>query len=142
METNTFVKAAGLSGPVITNMFGNPAIPYPRNVSGPCSHAAALTNVFVSIEHDVEVIADCIEYLRDNGYATIEATEAAQQEWSEFVNTVADFTVYPQCNSWYLGANIPGKPRVFMTMIGFPMYVERVNDVIAKGYEGFTLTRA
>jgi cyclohexanone monooxygenase len=103
---------------------------------------AALTNVFVSLEHDVEVITDCIQYLRDNEFATIEATETAQQEWSAFVNMVANLTVYPQCNSWYLGSNIPGKPRVFMTMLGFPTYVERVNDVVAQGYQGFVLTRA
>jgi cation diffusion facilitator CzcD-associated flavoprotein CzcO len=128
-------------GPLTYLGYGVAGFPNMFVITGPLS-PAALTNVFVSLEHDVEVIAECIEYLRDNGYATIEATETAQQEWSEFVNLVASFTVYPQCNSWYLGANIPDKPRVFMTMIGFPTYVERVNDVIAKGYDGFTLTRA
>lgn len=128
-------------GPLTYLGYGVAGFPNMFVITGPLS-PAALTNVFVSLEHDVEVITDCITFLRENDYATIEATETAQQEWAEFVNLVASFTVYPQCNSWYLGANIPGKPRVFMTMLGFPTYVERVNDVIAKEYEGFTLTRA
>ena len=56
------------------------------------------------------------------------------------MNMVADFTLFPSCNSWYLGANVPGKPRVFMPLLGFPTYVEKCNDVAAKGYEGFALT--
>jgi cyclohexanone monooxygenase len=57
------------------------------------------------------------------------------------VNDVADLTLYPTCNSWYLGANVPGKPRVFMPYLGFPPYVEKCNEVAAKGYEGFALSR-
>ena len=55
------------------------------------------------------------------------------------MNAVADFTLFPSCNSWYLGANVPGKPRVFMPLLGFPPYVEQCDDVAAKGYEGFVL---
>jgi len=53
-----------------------------------------------------------------------------------------DFTLFPSCNSWYLGANVPGKPRVFMPLLGFPPYVEKCNEVAAKGYEGFALSGA
>jgi cyclohexanone monooxygenase len=109
-------------------------------ITGPLS-PASLTNVIVSIEHNVEFIRDCIAYLREHEYVCIEATEDAQDAWAEHVNMIASFTVYPSCNSWYLGSNIPGKPRVFMTLIGFPPYVERCNDVAAKGYEGFVLAR-
>jgi cation diffusion facilitator CzcD-associated flavoprotein CzcO len=109
-------------------------------ISGPLS-PAALTNVIVSIEHNVDFIADCITYLDEQGYSTIEATEPAQDAWAEHVNAIAQFTIYPSCNSWYLGSNVPGKPRVFMTLLGFPPYVERCDDVAAKGYEGFTLSR-
>ena len=63
----------------------------------------------------------------------------AQDQWVDYVNMVADFTLFPSCNSWYLGANVPGKPRVFMPLLGFPPYVERCNEVAAKGYEGFAL---
>jgi cyclohexanone monooxygenase len=55
----------------------------------------------------------------------------------EHVNAVADRTLYPRCNSWYVGANIPGKKRVFMPLLGFPAYVEKCNEVAAKDYEGF-----
>ena len=110
-------------------------------ITGPLS-PAPLTNVVMSIEHNVGFIGDCIEYLREHSYVAIEPTEDAQDGWAAHVNMVADFTVYPSCNSWYLGSNIPGKPRVFMTLIGFPPYAERCNDVAAKGYEGFVLTRA
>jgi len=128
-------------GPVTYLGLGVASFPNLFVLTGPLS-PAALTNVFVSIEHDVEFVADCIAYLRENDYATIEATEEAQLEWSMFVNMVADLTVYPSCDSWYLGSNIPGKPRVFMTMLGFPIFVERCNDIAAKGYEGFALSRA
>jgi cyclohexanone monooxygenase len=128
-------------GPLTYLGYGIAGFPNLFVMTGPLS-PAALTNVFVSIEHDVETIADCIAFLRENNYATIEATESAQEQWSEIVNMIANATVYPRCNSWYLGANIPGKPRVFMTMLGFPTYVQRVNEVVANNYAGFVLTRA
>jgi cyclohexanone monooxygenase len=108
-------------------------------ISGPGS-PSVLTNMIVSIEQHVEWIADCMTYLRDNGFDRIEATRDAQDAWVEHVNAIADFTLFPSCNSWYLGANVPGKPRVFMPLLGFPPYVEKCNEVAAKGYEGFALS--
>ena len=67
----------------------------------------------------------------------LEATVEAENDWVDHVNEVANMTLFPGCNSWYLGANIPGKPRVFMPYIGFPMYVEKCEEVVAKNYEGF-----
>jgi cyclohexanone monooxygenase len=55
------------------------------------------------------------------------------------VNAVADRTLYPQCNSWYVGANIPGKKRVFMPLLGYPDYVKKCDEVVAKDYEGFDI---
>ena len=107
-------------------------------ISGPGS-PSVLTNMIVSIEQHVNWITDCIGYLRDNGHSHIEATPEAQDAWVAYVNTIADFTLFPSCNSWYLGANVPGKPRVFMPLLGFPAYVEKCNDVAAKRYEGFAL---
>ena len=78
-------------------------------ISGPGS-PSVLTNMIVSIEQHVEWITDCIDYLRENGHRRIEATLEAQDAWVEFVNTVAGYTLFPSCNSWYLGANVPGKP--------------------------------
>ncbi len=107
-------------------------------ISGPGS-PSVLTNMVVSIEQHVDWIATCIEYLRKHGKRRIEATLAAEDEWVEHVNMVAGLTLYPRCNSWYLGANVPGKPRVFMPYIGFPPYVMKCAEVVAKGDEGCEL---
>ncbi|MEO6410064.1 MAG: cyclohexanone monooxygenase, partial [Burkholderiaceae bacterium] len=94
----------------------------------------------VSIEHHVDWIADCVGYLRAHGHPTIEPTPAAQAAWLGYVNLVASHTVMLSCNSWYLGANIPGKARMFMPLAsGFPVYAERCADVARMGYEGFAL---
>ena len=107
-------------------------------VSGPGS-PSVLTNMIVSIEQHVDWIADCLDYLRARGHATIEARGEAEDQWVDHVNTVAGRTLFPSCNSWYLGANVPGKTRVFMPLVGFPPYVEKCNEVAARGYEGFIL---
>jgi len=106
-------------------------------ITGPGS-PSVLTNMIVSIEQHVDWIADCIAHLRKSGRAAIEAQPRAQDAWVAHVNAVADRTLYPMCNSWYVGANIPGKTRVFMPLLGFPAYVEKCNEVVSKGYEGFT----
>jgi cyclohexanone monooxygenase len=74
------------------------------------------------------------------GLRRIEATPEAEDAWVAHVNEVADGTLYPSCNSWYLGSNIPGKPRVFMPYLGFPAYVQKCDQVAANAYEGFMLT--
>jgi cyclohexanone monooxygenase len=109
-------------------------------ISGPGS-PSVLTNMIVSIEQNVEWIADCIAHLRNHGYRHIEPTSDAQAAWVEFVNQIADFTLFPTCNSWYLGANVPGKPRVFMPYVGFPSYVEKCEEVAGRGYDGFVLEK-
>ena len=109
------------------------------HIAGPGS-AAAFTNVIKSIEHQVEWIAECIRYLDEHGHATIEATEQAESNWVAIVNAVAEQTVLLSCNSWYLGANIPGKPRVFMPFAaGYPAYVEQCAAVARSGYQGCEL---
>ena len=68
----------------------------------------------------------------------VETSEEAETEWVQQVNAIAAQTLYTSgCNSWYLGANIPGKPRIFMPHIGFPTYVEKCNEVAAQDYRGF-----
>jgi cation diffusion facilitator CzcD-associated flavoprotein CzcO len=108
-------------------------------ITGPGS-PSVLTNVIASIEHHVEWIADCISAMQHLGASRIEATPEAQAAWVEHVNAVAAATLYPTCNSWYLGANVPGKPRVFMPLPGHPAYAERCATVAANGYEGFVLS--
>ena len=106
-------------------------------IAGPGS-PSVLSNMVPSIEQNVDWIADCIGYMRENGFACVEANVEAEEEWVAHVNEVADATLYSKTYSWYIGSNIPGKVRVFMPYIGFPEYVRRCNDVVAKGYEGFT----
>lgn len=122
----------GLAVPDFPNMF---------TISGPGS-PSVLTNMVASIEQHVDWINDCIVYMRDKEAVSIEASEAAAEDWVLHVNAVADQTLYPTCNSWYLGANVPGKTRVFMPLLGFPPYVERCDAVAAANYQGFELTSA
>ena len=71
----------------------------------------------------------------------IEATAEAEDDWVDHVNEVGDTTLFPTANSWYMGANVPGKPRVFMPYVGgVGVYREICDEVAAKGYEGFTIT--
>jgi cyclohexanone monooxygenase len=108
-------------------------------ITGPGS-PSVLSNMIVSIEQHVDWIADCLAFLRRRALASIEASREAEEQWVSHVNEVAHMTLYPQANSWYMGANIPGKPRIFMPYIGGVGVYRRIcNDVAAKGYEGFTM---
>jgi cation diffusion facilitator CzcD-associated flavoprotein CzcO len=128
------------AGPRTYLGIGSAGFPNLFTISGPGS-PSVLTNMLPSIEQHVNWIANCIRYLCEHELASIEATTEAEDAWVAHVNAVADATLYPTCNSWYLGANIPGKPRVFMPYIGFPAYVEKCNEVAGKGYLGFAVTR-
>jgi cation diffusion facilitator CzcD-associated flavoprotein CzcO len=109
-------------------------------ITGPGS-PSVLTNMLPSIEQHVDWITDCIVYAQERGLGSIEPTLAAEHEWMMHVTEVANATLFPLCNSWYVGANIPGKPRVFMPYIdGFPRYVETCNRIAADGYTGFALS--
>jgi cyclohexanone monooxygenase len=109
-------------------------------ITGPGS-PSVLSNMIVSIEQHVDWIADCLAFMRRRALATIEASVEAEEQWVSHVNEVAQLTLYPQANSWYMGANIPGKPRIFMPYIGGVGVYRRIcDDVSAKGYEGFRLT--
>lgn len=108
-------------------------------VTGPGS-PSVLTNMMMSIEQHVEWIADCIGHMAKRQFGVLEPTPEAEAEWVAHVAEVADTTLFPQANSWYMGANVPGKPRVFLPYVGgFPAYVEACNDVVANGYRGFAL---
>ena len=110
-------------------------------VTGPGSPGVK-TQMIASIEQHVDWIADCIGHLRKGGFDRIEASPQAERDWVEHVNKVADSTLYPLANSWYMGANIPGKPRVFMPYVGgFDRYKRQCDAIAAKGYEGFKLSK-
>jgi cyclohexanone monooxygenase len=108
-------------------------------ITGPGS-PSVLTNMIVSIEQHVRWIGDCLAWLRARGLRRIEASPEAEASWVGHVNEVAGRTVFPGCNSWYLGANVPGKVRVFMPLLGFPAYADRCDAVVAAGYEGFEVS--
>ncbi len=111
-------------------------------ITGPGS-PSVLSNMIVSIEQHVEWIADCLTAMRSSGFSAIEATVAAEDKWVDHVNEVAQGTLYPTANSWYMGANVPGKPCIFMPYIGgVGVYRQMCDDVAAKGYEGFAMSAA
>lgn len=93
-------------------------------------------------EAHVNWIADAIGYLDEHGYAGMEAEPDAVDDWIVECNRRADATLFPQANSWYMGANVPGKPRVFMLFIGgFAAYLDICHEVAAAGYKGFRLLK-
>jgi cyclohexanone monooxygenase len=132
---------AWAAGPRTYLGLGVPGFPNMFIITGPGS-PSVLTSMLGSIHQHVTWTGDCLAYLRTHAIASIEATAEAADGWVGHVNSVADQTLYPTCNSWYLGANIPGKTRVFMPLIGFPSYAEKCAKVAANGYEGFVLARA
>jgi cyclohexanone monooxygenase len=109
-------------------------------ITGPGS-PSVLSNMIVSIEQHVDWIADCLDHLRRRGRRAIEPTAQAEDEWVAHVNRVGHATLYPLADSWYMGANIPGKPRIFMPYVGgVGVYRQKCDEIAAGGYAGFTLT--
>jgi cation diffusion facilitator CzcD-associated flavoprotein CzcO len=110
-------------------------------ITGPGS-PSVLCNMPVAIEQHADWITDCIEHMRSNGLERIEARSEAVEKWVGEVNEVANRTLLPIAkHSWYLGANIPGKPRVFMPYAGGMIhYREICQNVAARSYEGFALS--
>ena len=110
-------------------------------ITGPGSPSVK-TQMIIAIEQHMDWIADCLTTMRERGMTRIEPTQDAERDWVRHVNEVADSTLYPLANSWYIGANIPGKPHVFMPYVGgFAGYKKRCDAVAANGYEGFTRSR-
>ena len=108
-------------------------------ITGPGS-PSVLSNMAVSIEQHVDWVADSLADLREKGIETIEPTPTAEAGWVQHVNDCADITLYPSANSWYMGANVPGKPRVFLPYIGgVDNYRKTCDRVVAEGYLGFAL---
>jgi cyclohexanone monooxygenase len=134
----TKLEDAWSAGPRTYLGLGVPSFPNLFLVTGPGS-PSVLTNMVTSIEQHVEWITRCLEDLRDAGHDTIEATQQAADNWVAYVNSIAAITLFNSCNSWYLGANVPGKPRIFMPLPGFPPYAEQCESVRNNGYEGFAL---
>lgn len=133
------LKDAWSAGPLTYLGLGVAGFPNFFILAGPGS-PSVLANVIMAIEQQVDWVADLLVYMRAKRMETIEPTPEAQAAWVEAVNTAAAATLYPKAGSWYLGANIPGKPRVFMPYCGgLNVYAQRCGDVAEKGYEGFNL---
>jgi len=126
-------------GPVAYLGLAMEGFPNLFTITGPGS-PSVLSNVIVSIEHHVDWITECIDVLRAEGVSTFEPEAQAEQQWVRHVSEVAADTMYtsPNCGSWYLGSNIPGKERIFMPYVGgVGRYRDRCEEIAANGYEGF-----
>lgn len=111
-------------------------------ITGPGS-PSVFSNMVVSIEQHVDWITHLLAHAREQRLASIEATQNAEDAWVAHVNEVGDATLFPLANSWYMGANVPGKPRVFMPYIGgFATYRQKCDEVAEHGYEGFEFCRS
>ena len=148
----TAIDIAGADGPALSAQWqagprtylGVAVAGFPNlfTITGPQS-PSVLSNMIVSIEQHVDWIAGCLAYLRARGYASIEATQAAQDAWVSHVAELGALTLFPVTDSWYMGANVPGKPRVFLPYLGgVGEYRRRCDEEAAAGYPGFTLAPA
>jgi len=133
------LRAAWAAGP--RSYLGLMVAGFPNlfTVTGPGS-PSVLSNMMTSIEQHVEWIAACLGHLRDRHIRLIEPSAETEQRWTDHVREVGDQTLYPRANSWYMGANIPGKPRVFMPYVGGVGAYRTICEGVAEhGYEGFAL---
>ncbi len=139
----TPLRDAWAHGPRTYLGLGINGFPNLFTITGPFS-PSVLTNMPTTIEQHVDWIADCLEHLRAQDVDRIEAQRPAERAWAEHTQEAADATLLPRtASSWYLGANVPGKPRVFMPYAGgFARYTRTCDDVAAGGYRGFLLTPA
>ena len=107
-------------------------------ITGPGS-PSVISNMMVSIEHHVELVAGCIAHMHVHGFAWVEPTQAAEQRWVDHVREVGDASLYPHAKSWYMGANVPGKPRVLLPYVGgVGRYGRECERVVREGWEGFS----
>jgi cyclohexanone monooxygenase len=111
-------------------------------ITGPGS-PSVLASMIQAIEQHVDWLADCMAHMRDVGATAIEPALEDEDAWVEHVNEVSTVSLRSTCSSWYVGTNIPGRPRVFMPYIGgFPVYVQKCNEVMSSGFDGFVLEGA
>lgn len=134
------LREAWAAGPQTLHGIAAAGFPNMFLITGPGS-PGVLANMVLGSEQHVNWIADAIAYLDSNDYAVIEASEQAAVDWMAECAAVAAKTLFPQANSWYMGANIEGKPRVFMMYAGgFGNYGQKIAEAAAAGYKGFDLS--
>ncbi len=109
-------------------------------ITGPGS-PSVLSNMTVSIEQHVDWVADCLEHLHARDLESIEPTPLAEAGWNQHVDDGASITLYPTANSWYMGANVPGKARAFLPYVaGVDTYRATCDEVVDRDYLGFRLS--
>lgn len=145
----TRIQITGLNGLTIGDAWSEGAksylgisvagFPNMFNINGPGSPGVLATMV-TGAEYHVDWICDCITWMQTNRLSRIDAEPEAQENWVEKVNEIGNKSIRSQCDSWYVGANVPGKPRVFMPYAGgFPNYVNECDQVSKRNYEGFSM---
>ncbi|MCH8853462.1 MAG: cyclohexanone monooxygenase, partial [Planctomycetes bacterium] len=124
------VTYLGLAAQGFPNMF---------MITGPQS-PSVLANMPIAIEQHVEWIAGCMDHMREQRLECIEALGEAEESWMEHHTMIANATMIPQTDSWWVGANIPGKKRILYPYLGgMPTYRMKCDEVAANSYEGFAL---
>eukprot|EP00469_Lotharella_globosa_P006704 CAMPEP_0167786328 /NCGR_PEP_ID=MMETSP0111_2-20121227/8724_1 /TAXON_ID=91324 /ORGANISM="Lotharella globosa, Strain CCCM811" /LENGTH=565 /DNA_ID=CAMNT_0007677683 /DNA_START=22 /DNA_END=1719 /DNA_ORIENTATION=- len=105
-------------------------------ITGPGS-PSVLANMLPAIEQHVDYITDLVKHMRDTGAQVVMPTEAAEREWTDMNTAMGNMTLFPKANSWYMGANVPGKPRMILPFMGgFKTYIDMCDEVAANGYTG------
>ena len=133
------LREAWEEGPVTYLGLGVPGLPNLFTITGPGS-PSVLANMPTAIEQHVDWIGDCLGWLREHGIDRIEPSREATTRWTAHVQAVANLTLYPKATSWYMGANIPGKPRLFLPYVGgLDVYRRKCDEVAAAGYRGFEM---
>ena len=133
------LKDKWAAGPRTYLGLGSHGFPNLFTITGPQS-PSVLSNMMVSIEQHVDFVSDLIAWMEQSGHELIEADLAAEDDWVEHCRELGEMTLHPQDDTWYMGANIPGKPRVFMPYIGgVETYRRKCEELAAAGYPGFTL---
>jgi len=110
-------------------------------IHGPGS-PGVLYNMPLGAERQMDWIGNCMRHLHEQGMGTLEPTTDSEEAWGNEVAGIASFTLFPRTESWWTGANIPGKPRYFSAYLGGQLYYQRIGDVAAGGYEGFVFEKA
>jgi cyclohexanone monooxygenase len=101
-----------------------------------------LYNMIPGAEQHIDFVADTIAYMDERGFASIEPDEQAEAAWCAHVNEVAEQSVYPKANTWYMGDNVPGKPREFLAYAGGgPAYFEHFKEAVTEDYQNFVLRK-
>ena len=133
---NLALKEKWYAGPRTYLGLMSEAFPNLFMITGPGSPSVK-SNMMVSIEQHVDFVTESIVHMRDRELELMEPELASEDEWVDHVQEVANKTLFPRANSWYMGANIPGKPRLFMPYIGgVGTYRRKCEEVVTHGYKG------